>query len=128
MCDGLYEGIRELIFQLRSLRSTSASRVALRNYLSEKHPTLACPGTGLASVEGSSIRIVYHLPINTEADLAALAPEQVAEARDRAELDYLRLQDDLEGAVLLYRRLRAEIVSLIDAMLPGPVDAEDKPE
>lgn len=130
MCDGLYEGIRELIFQLRSLRSTSASRAALHNYLKEKHPTLACPGAGLASIEGSSIRVVYRLPISSDADLAALAPEQVAEARDRAELDYLRLRDDLEGAVLLYRRLRAEAVSLIDAMMPepGPVDAEDKPE
>lgn len=130
MCDGLYEGIRELIFQLRSLRSTSASRAVLHNYLKEKHPVLACPGTGLASVEGSNIRIVYHLPIRNEADLAELAPEQITEARDRAELDYLRLRDDLEGAVQLYRRLRAEAVSLIDAMTPepGPVDAEDKPQ
>lgn len=130
MCDVLYEAIQELIFQLRSLRSTSASRAVLHNYLKEKHPVLACPGAGLASVEGSNIRIVYHLPICNEADLAELAPEQVTEARDRAELDYLRLRDDLEGAARLYRRLRAELAAAIDATLPepGPVDAEDKPQ
>lgn len=131
MCDGLYDGIRELIYDVRSLRTTAASRAALHEYLAVNHPTLPCPGDGFATVEGESIRVVYHLRIGAAA-ADVLAPELVTYRRDREELAALQHEDDLEGAVRMYRRLRAELVGLQDALIasiePGLDDAKDKPQ